>query len=235
MLRDGLYWLPHYELDAALVETLPGLRVAERDQHFQDLYLAGHLAKRNDGADALALTGYRAANPDRASDFDALLASLRRLSSRRTGYLVRVFFEDICRGSHHFYAEDRDCRPQWIHSLLVLLGIAPQSMPSDGPWDLLSSDVRVAVECHTVDEFLDARTAARKREKILRSERDVLEYIGSAVVTALQKNVAETALERWERGQFADAVQSCVHVIRKVVEEKAHGVRDEENQTGAAR
>jgi hypothetical protein len=221
MLRDGIYWLPYHELDSRLLSERPSMKAAERDEHFHDLYLAGWLRRRGDGADAITLAGYRAASSGADRDFNALLVSLRRLAPERSGYLVRVSFEEICRDSRHFYPEDLDCKPQWVHSLLMLLGVAPENMPSEGPWDLLASEVRVAVECQTVEEFLDASAASKRREKRFAAVRQVRDYAGSTVVGALHDDIAEGALERWQLGQFSDAVQACLHVVHKAVEAKA--------------
>lgn len=220
MQKDGIYWLPHYDLDDVLHSKL-GLKAADRDQHFQELYLSGFLVERDYRVDGLTLAGYQASTPTSVSEFNAILASLRRVSPERNGLLVRVSFEDICRDSHYFYPEDLDCKPQWVHSLLMLLGIAPVNMPSEGPWDLLASEVRIAVECQTVDEFLSASASAKRRERRLAAERKIRDYAGAAVVAALHENVAEEAVQRWESGRFVDAVQACLLVVQRAVEEKA--------------
>lgn len=221
MLRDGTYSLSHDELDGFLERKRPGLKAAERDQHFQDLYLQKHLVRSDYRVDRLTLEGYRAVASSGDKDFDQLLAALRRIRPERTGLLVPVRFEDICRDSRYFYPDDLDCKPQWIHSLLVMLGIAPDNTRSEGPWELLSSEVRVAVECETVEEFLKASAASKRREKRFAAERKVQDYAGAAVVDALHDDIAELALERWQTGQFADAVQICLHVVERAVEAKA--------------
>jgi len=148
------------------------------------------------------LAGYRIANSSGDEDFKALLTALRRNPLERNGLLLRVSFEDICRESRYFYPEDLDCKPRRIHSMLVLLGIAPPNMPTAGPWELLASEVRIAVECATVDEFLTASAASKRREKRLAAERQVRDHAGLVVVAALHEDISSQAVERWQLGAF---------------------------------